>query len=199
MINNNPDLNRLLPLVAIGTIADCQSIVEPTNRKLTKAGLKMFYHLKPVFGLNKLILGSNLQTKFQAQIPFNSQDLAFILSPILNSSGRISHARLSIKVLVEDNQQLTNSLIQTNQHRKQIVKEYVNEIEIEVNKQIKEDSNIIWLVGKWNKGVIGLIASKLVNKHNLPIVVISQNKQTFNQTETQSLSNMIDKIANLKI
>lgn len=203
MLKKTPDLNRLLPLVAIGTIADCQSIKDVTNRKLVKAGLKMFYHSKPVLGLNKLILGSTLKSKLEARIPFNSQDLAFILSPILNSSGRITHARLSIKVLVQDDEQLTNLLIQTNQHRKQIVKNYVSEIEIEVNEQLEQNSSIIWLSGKWNKGVIGLIASRLVSKHNIPVVVISQNTQTFKQREVDTIESVIDgvidKITNLKI
>jgi single-stranded-DNA-specific exonuclease len=194
-----PNLNRLLPLVAIGTIADCQSIVEPTNRKLVKAGLKMFYHSSPILGLNKLMLESTLKAKFEAKLPLNSQDLAFILSPILNSSGRISHARLSIRTLIEGDSQSVNLLIQTNQHRKQIVKEYVGNIETEVNKQIEANANLIWLAGNWNKGVIGLIASKLVNQHNLPVVVISQNQEFFDKSEISLIKLGIDKIVNLNL
>ena len=163
----------------------------------------MFYHQHPLNGLNNLITGSSLQSKFEAKIPFNSQDLGFILSPILNSSGRISHARLSIKVLLEDNKDATSLLVQTNQNRKQIVKDYISEINSEVDEQIALNSDIIWLVGSWNKGVIGLIASRLVNKHNLPVVVISQSKQTFNEDEINQIDNaieiMIDKITNLNL
>lgn len=188
------NLNRLLPLVAIGTVADCQSIVEPTNRLLVKAGLQIMqsqnYNIE---GLTELTIQTGLAQKMQNGYKLNSQDLGFTFSPILNSSGRISHARLSISTiitndknsyqvnLVKENQeyfnkpcsQLATELIKTNQQRKQMVKDILDEVHTEAQKQVDQGQKMLWLQGKWNKGIIGLLASRLVNEYDLPVVVVS--------------------------
>jgi single-stranded-DNA-specific exonuclease len=191
-------LNRLLPLVAIGTVADCQSIIEPTNRLLVKTGLQILQNKQHnIVGLNELINQSGLGEKMAQGYELTSQDLGFTLSPILNSSGRISHARLSIitllagnsnvrnATLIEENQEywqenaadLASMLIQTNQDRKQMVKDILSEVETEAEKQFQEGNKLLWLEGQWNKGIIGLLASRLVNQYDLPVVVISLGKE----------------------
>jgi single-stranded-DNA-specific exonuclease len=186
-------LNRLLPLVAIGTVADCQSIIEPSNRILVKAGLQILQaNAHNIAGLTELMNQAGLSKKIQEGYQLTSQDLGFVLSPILNSSGRISHARLSIATLLKDpeivnvNQLVTENvehfehsgdelarfLIDTNTERKAMVKEILTEVELEAKNQVESGSKIIWLEGKWNKGIIGLLASRLVNQYNLPVVVV---------------------------
>jgi single-stranded-DNA-specific exonuclease len=188
-------LNRLLPLVAIGTVADCQSIIEPTNRMLVKAGLQILQsNLHKIAGLTELMNQAGLSKKIQEGYQLTSQDLGFVLSPILNSSGRISHARLSIATLLKDpriinnNQLVTENiehlqesgselakfLIDTNTERKAMVKDILTEVELEAKNQVESGSKTIWLEGDWNKGIIGLLASRLVNQYNLPVIVISK-------------------------
>ena len=185
-------LNKLLPFVAIGTIADCQSIIEPTNRQLVKAGLKVLEYQSPFAGLEELMKQTSLRSKMAQNYRLTSQDLAFSLSPILNSSGRISHARLSIAVLLSSNdsnpipfadislelennpQQLANTLIATNQTRKDMVKEILQEVEKEAKAQVESGQEMIFLVGDWNKGIIGLLASRLVNQYDCPTIVVSR-------------------------
>ena len=187
-------LNRLLPLVAIGTIADCQSIIEPTNRLLVKAGLSILQRSSHnIIGLNELIDQTGLKAKIAQGYELNSMDLGFTLSPILNSSGRISHARLSITTLITNNRltnqvnlvkenepffnqpakELASSLIQTNQDRKLMVKDILEEVETEAQKQFESGAKMLWLEGNWNKGIIGLLASRLVNQYDIPVVVVS--------------------------
>ena len=187
-------LNRLLPLVAIGTIADCQSIIEPTNRLLVKAGLSILQKSSHnIIGLNELIDQTGLKAKIAQGYDLNSMDLGFTLSPILNSSGRISHARLSITTLITNNKltnqvnlvkenepffnqpakELAASLIQTNQDRKLMVKDILEEVETEAQKQFESGAKMLWLEGNWNKGIIGLLASRLVNQYDIPVVVVS--------------------------
>ena len=190
-------LNKLLPFVAIGTIADCQSIIEPTNRQLVKAGLKVLEYQSPFVGLEELMKQTSLRSKMAQNYRLTSQDLAFSLSPILNSSGRISHARLSIAVLLSSNdsnpipfaiyvgnaslelennpQQLANTLIATNQTRKDMVKEILQEVEKEAKAQVESGQEMIFLVGDWNKGIIGLLASRLVNQYDCPTIVVSRS------------------------
>lgn len=188
-------LNRLLPLVAIGTVADCQSIIEPTNRLLVKAGLQILQNNShKIIGLSELITQAGLSKKIQEGYQLTSQDLGFVLSPILNSSGRISHARLSIATLLKDPKiyiykqlvteniehfnesgtDLAQFLINTNNDRKDMVKSILSEVEMEAKKQVESGGKMIWLEGNWNKGIIGLLASRLVNQYNLPVIVISK-------------------------
>ena len=184
------NLNRLLPLVAIGTVADCQSILDQTNRMLVKSGLQILQNKKHgIVGLNELMEQTGLNKKMTAGYKLNSQDLGFTLSPILNSSGRISHARLSIstlittkgKSLVDENQEyrdmsaedLSGRLIATNQERKQVVKDVLHEVESEAKSQFDSGQKVLWLEGEWSKGIVGLLASRLVNEYNLPVVVVS--------------------------
>jgi single-stranded-DNA-specific exonuclease len=188
-------LNRLLPLVAIGTVADCQSIIEPTNRMLVKAGLQILQsNSHKITGLSELMQQAGLSKKIQEGYLMTSQDLGFVLSPILNSSGRISHARLSIATLLQDPKfynpkqlvteniehfqesgtELAKFLIDTNTERKAMVKDILGEVETQAQNQVQAGSKIIWLEGDWNKGIIGLLASRLVNQYNLPVIVVSR-------------------------
>ncbi|NJL97158.1 hypothetical protein HC864_05140 [Candidatus Gracilibacteria bacterium] len=179
---NVNSLQPLLSLVAIGTIADCQSIVEPTNRLLVKIGIRIMQNnLSGIVGLQKLIEMTGLDAKIKEGYCLTSQDLGFVLSPILNSSGRMNHAQLSIRALLSTNQEeaqiLVKDLIETNQQRKQLVRDILDQVEVEATEQFDSGSNIIWLEGSWSKGIIGLLASRIVNEFDLPVIVISNQNQ----------------------
>lgn len=170
-------LNKLLPFVAIGTIADCQSVLDPTNRLLVRSGLQMISRGNlGLDGLTELLKQSGLQEKMSQGYSINSQDLGFTLSPILNSSGRLSHAKLSIEVLLarDDLKNQTALLIQTNQDRKLMVRDILEEIENEAESQFLKGKTVIWLEGNWSKGIVGLLASRLVNAYNLPTIIVSK-------------------------
>lgn len=176
-------INRLLPFVAIGTIADCQSIIEPTNRMMVKAGLKIFNSGETGFlGLEEMIKQTGLHEKMKQGYQISSQDLGYLFSPILNSSGRLSHAKLSIESMLAEDEKTAESkiseLISTNNQRKQNVKDILAEVEDDAKKQFELGQKILWLQGDWSKGIIGLLASRLVNKYNLPVVVVGLKKDS---------------------
>lgn len=182
------NLNKLLPLVAIGTIADCQSILDKTNRLLVKTGLTILeQNQHQIPGLSELMKQTGLDDKIKNRYALSSQDLAFTLSPILNSSGRISHARESIELLlenrVEEIQKLAIDLVAKNQTRKQMIKDIYGDIHQEILNQLAQKKSVVWLEGPWHKGLIGLIASKVVNEFELPVVVVS----TLNDSEDQEI------------
>lgn len=191
-------LNRLLPLVAIGTVADCQSILDTTNRLLVKAGLQIITkNQHRIEGLTELLIQTGLWAKMESGYQIGSQDLGFTLSPILNSSGRLSHAKLSISVLLgqktntENSEKLvenTKKLIQTNTDRKQMVKDILEDLEIRAQKQKNEP--LIWLVGDWSKGIIGLLASRIVNQYNLPVIIISSYSLAENSQKTEDFEDL---------
>jgi single-stranded-DNA-specific exonuclease len=171
-------LNQLLPYVAIGTVADCQSILEPTNRLLVKAGLQLLNNKKyHSYGLEQLAIQTGLTEKQRQNYKIESSDLGFTFSPILNSSGRISHANLSIGLLISKDSEtatrLAGELIITNNDRKTMVKEILEDVNYQANQQFLENQGALWLEGDWNKGLVGLIASRLVSSYNLPVIVVS--------------------------
>ena len=181
------DLNQLLGFVAIGTVADCQSILDDTNRLLVKSGLKIIQSLATQVNPNQILHGLWLllnQTGLTEQIKngYNlvSSDLGFTLSPILNSSGRLSHASHSIQVMLAGNMsdkqaalELVSGLIATNNQRKQEVSHILSQVETQAKNQFDLGKKIIWVANSgWSKGLIGLLASRLVNQFNLPVVVV---------------------------
>jgi single-stranded-DNA-specific exonuclease len=179
--NDQPrkNLNKLLPFVAIGTIADCQSVLEPANRLLVRSGLNIIQnnlHLNT--GLTALLDQTGILEKMSQGYKINSQDLGYVLSPILNSSGRISHANLSISVLLEKDEKVANELahqlIETNNERKKMVRDIIDSLEQEVQNQIEKGEEVVWLSGEWNKGIIGLLASRFVNEYQIPVLITTE-------------------------
>jgi single-stranded-DNA-specific exonuclease len=179
-LNKNPNLlNLLLPFVAIGTIADCQSIRDNQNRLLVKAGLKMFPQAITKFiGLKELVTQSGLLEKIELNI-LSSQDMGYTLAPILNAAGRIDHANLAINLLCTSNLQqaqiYTEEIIEINKNRKQMVKEAVEHSSFEDF----SDDPLVFMITDYSKGIVGLIASKMCEKYNKVAVVISQDKKGY--------------------
>jgi single-stranded-DNA-specific exonuclease len=179
-LNKNPNLlNLLLPFVAIGTIADCQSIRDNQNRLLVKAGLKMFPQAITKFiGLKELVTQSGLLEKIELNI-LSSQDMGYTLAPILNAAGRIDHANLAINLLCTSNLQqaqiYTEEIIEINKNRKQMVKEAVE------HSSFEDFSNdpLVFMITDYSKGIVGLIASKMCEKYNKVAVIISQDKKGY--------------------
>ncbi len=198
------DLNQLLGFVAIGTIADCQSILDQANRLLVKSGLKIIQSLATQSSPNEVLYGLWLlldQTGLRNQIEngYNlvSSDLGYTLSPILNSSGRLSHASHSIEAVLAGNifdkrvaTELVAALIATNNQRKQEVAHILAEVESKAKAQFEIGKKIIWVASVgWSKGLIGLLASRLVNQFNLPVVVVElpvENVNAAEQLQTES-------------
>jgi single-stranded-DNA-specific exonuclease len=177
-LNKNPNLlNLLLPFVAIGTIADCQSIRDNQNRLLVKAGLKMFPQAITKFvGLKELITQSSLAEKIELNI-LSSQDLGYTLAPILNAAGRIDHANLAINLLCSSNPtqaaKYTKDIIEINKNRKEMVKDAVQDSAFEDF----TSEPLVFMITDYSKGIVGLIASRMCEKYNKVAVVISQDKQ----------------------
>lgn len=207
MQNRISSLNKLLPFVSIGTIADAQSVLEPCNRLLIKAGIQVINNSKTYPGLESLIQELGLREKMSTGYQIDSQDMAFLFSPILNASGRILHANISINTLIKNpsnsETNLARDLIQINTDRKNLVKEYAANLDAEVKKQLGSQNKMIWLVGDWNKGVVGLIASRIQNQVNLPVAVISIGKEnlsgSFRAPNGYNLPNALEECKDLLI
>jgi single-stranded-DNA-specific exonuclease len=173
-------LEKLLGFVSIATIADCQSIINPTNRSYVQLGLKYLNSgTLPYPGLSALLEHSGLQTKMTQGYQLNSQDLGFTISPILNASGRIAHISLALDTMCSwkrsEADTLATQLVETNTKRKEMVTKAMTEVTPMVTSELKAGNGCIVISGKWSKGIVGLLASRITAETNQCSFVISTN------------------------
>ncbi|MAI02714.1 MAG: single-stranded-DNA-specific exonuclease RecJ, partial [Rickettsiales bacterium] len=165
---NEPNLKNLLDFVAIGTVCDLVPL-KKINRLLVKKGLDIL-SLKSNKGLKIL------KEKLKIERKLKASDLSFYLGPCINAAGRIGDSKLGFNLLTNNDEKalddIANKLIVNNQERKTLE----NLAYIEAKKLIKEEepNDFIFLYSKkWHPGIVGIIASKLVEEYNKPAFVIS--------------------------
>ncbi|MCJ7727357.1 MAG: single-stranded-DNA-specific exonuclease RecJ, partial [Actinobacteria bacterium] len=167
-------LTNLLDLVAISTIADIMPLVDE-NRVMVKKGLKMLNKtVNP--GLKKMI---NAVIKDKKNI--SEYDIGFIIAPRLNAAGRIKNAESSFNLLSKEGDildKIINDLNSFNEERKNIQKDILNEIikNNDFDKIVKEKKIFIDKSKNWNEGVLGIVASDIVKRFNIPAILFKEIK-----------------------
>ncbi|MBM7648994.1 single-stranded-DNA-specific exonuclease [Bacillus ectoiniformans] len=168
---------HLLDLAAIGTIADLVPL-KGENRSLAKAGLqKLKQTSRP--GINALC---KLTSTDKAAI--NEETIGFMIAPRLNAAGRLADADPAVELLMTDDAEtaaeLAKEIDSLNKERQTIVNDITLEaMEMVENEFPPEDYPVI-VIGKegWNAGVIGIVASRLVDKYYRPAIVLSFDPET---------------------
>lgn len=168
---------RVLDLVAIGTIADCVSLVGE-NRVLANLGLIILNDKRRV-GIRELISFSKISDRI------SSWHIGWLLAPRINAAGRIKHANKAYELLstkdVKTAKEIAQGLEVNNSERQKITDEIVRSIEDEIKKTDNKKIIIACCPGiengkdYWNEGVIGLAASRICDKYYLPALVITTN------------------------
>jgi len=170
---NQDDLWSLLDYVALGSIADSVPFVDE-NRILIKYGLKALNQTKKE-GLKALIMESgvsygNLGTK----------EVNFAIAPRINAAGRLDDSKFALELLLTNSEYkatyLSRKLSEINKHRQEIGDNILREARKFASIQVKEEDNKILILASenWNQGVIGVIASRLVDEFNRPAIIISK-------------------------
>lgn len=163
---------ELLDLVALGTVADIVPLQEE-NRILVKAGLaKINQATRP--GIQALLKVSGLGSQ-----PVSTGHIGFALAPRLNACGRLSRAEVGVELLLtqdkERAEELACLLDQENKERQaleiEITAQAMAVIELEVDHT--KDKVIVLSGQDWHPGVIGIVASRLVEKYYRPTILIS--------------------------
>lgn len=155
---------KYLDLLALSLIADIMSLTGE-NRVYTFYGLKKI-NQNPCVGLKALI---NLLSKNSL---IKASDISFGIAPLINAAGRISHATNAVKLLIESNtleaEVYAKILLENNNYRREIEKEITKEalemIDNKMHTSVVSSNN-------WHKGVVGIVASKLLEKHYKPTIV----------------------------
>lgn len=165
---NEPNLLSFLDLVALGTICDVVKLVN-YNRTFVKLGLSLIKKRQNL-GISKIIDNSNINTT-----P-TSSDLGFIVGPQLNAASRIDDSSLASQILISNDilnvEVISKKLMLLNEKRKLIENIVFDEAVKQAENQ--KNQNFILVFGKnWHNGVLGIVASKLINKFNKPSIVIS--------------------------
>ncbi|MCD4669345.1 MAG: single-stranded-DNA-specific exonuclease RecJ, partial [Actinomycetia bacterium] len=171
-IFNKDYLGSLLDLVAVSTIADVMPLIDE-NRILVKKGLEKIQNTSNT-GLKALI---------DIAVPdggiIGEYDIGFNIAPRLNAAGRVGTAIDSFKLLSDDdtdNIYIANCLDSFNRERRDIQKKILDEIllQYDFNEIISQKRIFIAKSNDWNEGVLGIVASGIVKKFNLPAILFRE-------------------------
>lgn len=160
----------LLDFVVIGTIADLVPLVDE-NRILAYHGLKALTHTKRD-GLKALKEVCGIEGTV------TEEDIGFSIGPRINAVGRLQAAYPAVELMLtdlpEEALELATMIQRLNEERQKIVSDIAKEAEkmIEQN-NFDQESVLILAKEGWNPGVLGIVASRLVNKYDKPAIVLS--------------------------
>ncbi|MCI5051280.1 MAG: single-stranded-DNA-specific exonuclease RecJ [Candidatus Pacebacteria bacterium] len=160
----------LLDMVGISTISDLVPL-QNENRIFAKYGMQVIKKTKRP-GLKKLLWDAGITTKFMT-----AEDIAFGISPKINAASRMSHPEDAYNTFMAKNDaeatDRVKHLIGLNNNRKKLVAQTMKQAYKKLgNRDIKD----LLVIGSpdWSAGILGLIASKLVEKYKIPVFVWSE-------------------------
>lgn len=159
-----------IDLVALATSCDMMPLTLE-NRIVVKLGIERIRH-NPNLGIAKLLeIAGIKQNEVQAY------HLGFVLGPRLNAAGRLESATTALKLLCTQNStqaaELARQLDDLNRKRQDLTLQYLEIAETELSTRMHE--KIMLIHGKdWPEGILGLVAGKLSEKFNRPVLVGSQ-------------------------
>lgn len=188
-----PNLANLLDLVALGTIADVVPL-DKNNRILVAHGLKIIRNNKSKAGIKALFKysGRSLEN-------INSTDLGFFMAPRLNAAGRLTDMSLGIECLLTDNDSsamdMALELNNLNKERKQIQNEMhaqaLFKMEENLDNELVQSKLGICLYDQdWHQGVIGILASKIKEKFNRPVIIFAGENKNILKGSARSIQNL---------
>ena len=167
-----PNLKNYCDLVALGTVADMVPLIEE-NRILCKTGLKLIPAGRRT-GLAALLEASAIHNDF-----LNADDIAFRLAPRLNAAGRMDHAARAVELLTAKDMDIAGKTAHTlnllNQKRRQIEQGMLADIQrfLENNSSLRQRRSLVLSGQGWHVGVLGIVASQIVNAYYRPVVLIT--------------------------
>jgi single-stranded-DNA-specific exonuclease len=172
--NRNQSTQDLVPYLDLVATAIAADIVPITgeNRVLAKFGLEVI-NANPRPGIKALI--QNVKKK-----ELTITDVVFTVAPRINAAGRIHHGDYAVRLLTEFNleqaEEVAKEIEQFNSDRKDLDKQITKEalLQIEENNEEKSFSTVVYNEN-WHKGVIGIVASRLVENYYRPTIVFTKS------------------------
>lgn len=163
---------HLLEIAVIGTVADLVSL-KGENRLIVKKGLEQLRSTKNI-GLKAIFKSAGIDP-----LTINEETIGFTLGPRINAVGRLKDADLAVRLLLTDDPEeaeiFATEIEVLNKTRQEIVNTITAEAIEEVETHYSGPENKVLVIGRegWNAGVIGIVASRLVEKFYRPVIVLS--------------------------
>ncbi|BBJ22694.1 single-stranded-DNA-specific exonuclease RecJ [Candidatus Nitrotoga sp. AM1P] len=169
-----PNLGKLLDLVALGTVADVVKLDE-NNRILVQQGLQRIRSMHACCGINALL---QVAGKNYAQV--SSYELGFVVGPRLNAAGRLEDMSLGIACLISDDAteaaKIATQLDTLNHTRRNIEADMQQTALATLEHITPTDSCSLSLFDEtWHQGVIGILASRLKDRYHRPVIAFARS------------------------
>lgn len=164
-------LHSLLDLVVVSIACDYVKMTGE-NRILAHHGLKCF-NQNPCIGF------SVLRNRLERQPIYSIQDIVFAIGPVINAAGRMGHAKNAVRLLLAADKYSAHVaakvLLELNVRRKKREHQMLEEAKEQVSsKQLQHKSSIVIEHEYWHKGIVGIIASRVVEAYNRTGVVLAK-------------------------
>lgn len=169
-------LYDVLDIAAIGTIADVVPLLDE-NRIIVKNGLEKLLTTENV-GLKALIDICDLKDK-----PISSYNIAFIIAPRINAAGRLADAGRCVELLITEDEALAYSIAKEleveNKERQRIEAEILEQAvaKVTADKDLESRKVIVLDDLNWHPGVIGIVASRIVEQFSKPSILIGLDNE----------------------
>lgn len=172
--NNRPEpnLRRYLDLVALGTVADIVPL-QGVNRILVHHGLKQMQHTQWP-GLRAL-----MQVAHVVPEKVDATQIGFRLGPRINAAGRMEHASMAVKLLCNNDYQeaisLSYALDEANTERRSLQESIYTQAQtiLSTDPKWNDEHAIVLAENNWHLGVVGIVASKLMDHWHRPVILIA--------------------------
>lgn len=164
-------LFKNLDLVAFGTVADIVPLLEE-NRIIVKYGLEQIRKQENI-GMQALI-----QTAGLGEREINTGHIGYLLAPRINAAGRMGNPSIGVKLFLTNDPvqalDLAKELEKENQRRQMIENEVLQEaqLQIEAEPEFVHEHALVLAGEGWHPGVIGIVASKLVEIYHKPVILV---------------------------
>ena len=192
-------LKAAVGLTAIGTVADVVPLVDE-NRVIVRYGLHSLKE-NPSLGLQALLRVAKLH-----DAKLTAEDIGFGIAPRINAAGRLGQARLAVEMLTTENEEraiaLASYVDELNRNRKTVERKIVKEAkeQLENNPEWLDDPTLVLASHEWHPGVIGIVASRIAETFEKPVVMIALKDDGTGQGSARSFAgfNMYDGLAACK-
>ena len=176
-----PNIRNLLDIVTLGTIADVMPLVDE-NRIFVRHGLELMSGEHVRIGIDEL---KKTVESLAASKKMKTANIGFQLAPRINAMGRMASSDKSLKLLVTQNRneakQLALELDNENKYRQMIERDILQQTYdlIEKNRYAELMSGLVIASDNWHPGVIGIVASRVVDKYFKPTVILTEDNGVY--------------------
>lgn len=177
-LNNNKNIDTLFEYLDLLCISTCADIVPITdeNRTLVHFGLERI-NTTP-----RLSISTMLNLAGFKKPHLNVMDVVFSIAPRINAAGRIKSGEKAVEMLISEEAELVkdrgNSINELNAERKDLDKSITQEAldMIRADSSFNNRKSTVVFKDNWHKGVIGIVASRLIETHYKPTIVLTESK-----------------------